>query len=83
MATKKKTPYETNPLYKGRAKCTCIDKFNKELVAQGHNTQVISTLFTGKCALAVEKVDTKNRKKPLTVLANFCPLCGMKYPDGG
>ena len=82
MAAKRKTPQQTNPLYKGAAKCKCADKFNAALVKVGHNTKVITTLFTNKCALYVEKADPKVRQKPINVIANYCPFCGKKYPDG-
>ncbi len=81
MATKKKSVKKTNPLYNGAAKCDCPAKFNEALAKQGHNTKVITTLFTGKCALYVEKADSKVRQKPINVIANYCPFCGKKYPE--
>lgn len=65
--------------------CGCLDKANKALVP--HNTVVVTCytmdFVTGKqgesLLLHTSKLDSKNRKKALTLYINYCPWCGVKY----
>lgn len=71
------------------ARCTCMTAINDHLKL--HNTR-LSTSFTFTRDLAgmdvlpmimVEKIDTKQRKRPMNVVPTFCPFCGAKYPRKG
>lgn len=33
-----------------------------------------------RLVIATEKLDPKGRGKPLTMMANFCPFCGVHLP---
>jgi hypothetical protein len=63
--------------------CDCIRKANKALAA--HNTAIDSKLtFSADMKSQGEKLFVPTRKinakgkRPMTVWANFCPLCGEK-----
>jgi hypothetical protein len=71
--------------------CKCIDQCNAELKKMGENTQIDVPLMinfkTGKatasqCKIATIKLDSKNRKRAITLMAAFCPMCGKKYEKG-
>ena len=58
----------------------CVKRIN-ELLAP-HNTALASIISFDvnapeRIALMTEKVDAKNRKKPVLFLASFCPMCGL------
>jgi hypothetical protein len=36
----------------------------------------------GRAILSVEKIDKKKRTPLPSLLATFCPFCGVKYEDG-
>lgn len=63
--------------------CTCVDKVNEKL--KDYNTILSKTLIlnftTGKAntniSIATEKIDVKKRGKAKTVLATYCPFCGI------
>ena len=65
--------------------CDCMTEVNKELAE--HNTRLQSGFMlskglnkmTVKPLLAVEKIDSKSRKKPMSVAPTFCPFCGTAY----
>lgn len=74
----------------GDFKCTCIEQCNTQLEEQGENTAIDVPLrinfcsgksYPPQCCIAVVKRDPKNRKKPITLLAAYCPMCGRKYED--
>lgn len=65
--------------------CGCIGAINDHL--KQHNTQ-LATSFSlapdgGDAAelpiIAVEKIDTKKRGRPVHIVPTFCPFCGTKY----
>lgn len=66
--------------------CNCIEITNKALVEKDLNTQ-LSIAFSlkpevpHKVIIATEKIDQKNRKKPITLIPSFCPFCGKKYEE--
>ncbi|MFH5924588.1 hypothetical protein [Roseomonas xinghualingensis] len=57
--------------------CECISKVNADLAQ--HNTEIVSTLFQGWAVIETMKKDTKVRKKPVVVVATYCPFCGVEY----
>ena len=71
------------------AKCDCMTKVNTSL--KERNTRLsVSFLLTKDLSgmdclpmLAVEKIDAKIRKRPISVIPTFCPFCGNKYPRKG
>ena len=68
--------------------CKCLSEMDAEL--RKHNTR-IQTQFSfagGNLAdvictpyIGTEKIDTKQRKKALGIVATFCPFCGLKYRE--
>lgn len=62
-----------------RVKCKCVDKVNKLLAEQ--NARVCRSLFLGKVAVLLEKVDDAKRTRLPIMMVNFCPFCGVKYPE--
>jgi hypothetical protein len=62
-----------------RVKCKCVAKVNKLLVA--NNARVPTSLFFGKTAVLVEKVDSTKRGRAPVLLASCCPFCGVRYPE--
>jgi hypothetical protein len=63
--------------------CTCIDLANKEL--ELHNTELaLAISMTGECAKAIIEthriLKLRDGKRPLRVVATYCPFCGKKYP---
>lgn len=64
--------------------CDCIELANKALEPEGTQLLTMFSLRGGPtCAVvASEKIPTlRQRVKPKTVIATFCPFCGKKYPD--
>lgn len=66
--------------------CDCISEMD-ELLAE-HNTRLaVQFLFrergsVARPVVASERVQTgRGTKKPVTVVPNFCPFCGLKYPS--
>ena len=68
--------------------CKCIEKCNDEMERLALNTAVSVPLIinfgTGKCAppmamIATYKVDDRQRGKPKSIIATFCPFCGKRY----
>lgn len=65
--------------------CDCVKNINEKLIE--HNTRISMSftitrdLSTMGSALTVptEKIDKKNRKKPMTMIASYCPFCGKKW----
>jgi hypothetical protein len=61
--------------------CDCISTINADLAKRNTNTKLVVPMFGPKAVLVeTMKADEKNRKKPLSCLATFCPFCGEKYP---
>lgn len=67
--------------------CNCLALTQEAL--KEHNTCLVTTMqFNPKSGkmrslpqLATEKMDKKSRKKPITVIPAYCPICGEKYPE--
>lgn len=59
--------------------CGCISEMDNLL--REHNTCLVTTMFRKPDAVAIrtDKVNTRQRGGPATVLATFCPFCGEKY----
>lgn len=60
---------------------TCISEINERL--KEHNAILSGAIdFSGKgrelVVLAVEKLDSKVRKKPPVMFASYCPFCGRE-----
>ena len=55
----------------------CLKDLNKAL--EHHNTKLVGNLIgTNAVLIETEKVDSKTRGRPKTVVATFCPFCGKK-----
>ncbi len=62
-----------------RPKCRCVATADRLL--KPRHTQVDVTLFTGMVAVRTSLThDAPRRTKPVTVIATFCPFCGVRYP---
>ena len=67
--------------------CKCLELTQEAL--KEHNTRLVTTMQfdpkRGKMRslpqLMTEKLDKKSRKKPITVVPTYCPICGEKYPE--
>lgn len=68
--------------------CDCLKQVQEEL--KPHNARVVRSmqvnLSNNTCGmsppkLVLEKLDSKNRGKLLSVFCVYCPFCGKKYPD--
>jgi hypothetical protein len=64
--------------------CKCVAKVNKHLAA--NNTRLSEPFIFGKdmsvstgLFITTEKVDRTKRGKPHSMLATFCPFCGVAY----
>lgn len=75
---------------KGDFRCTCIEQCNKQLEEMGENAVIdvplrinfaSGTSYPPQCFIAVVKRDQKNRKKPIALVAAYCPMCGRKYEE--
>jgi len=66
--------------------CNCIEEANKALAE--HNTAIApamtvntETMKTGvRITIPTKKVSSKG-KRPMTVFATYCPLCGVKIDE--
>ena len=65
--------------------CDCVEKLNEKL--KERNTKISVSLSwsaengIGSLAnpiIVTEKADNANRKKPVRLLASYCPFCGEK-----
>ena len=68
---------------KKNAGCDCVDECNKLLAAR--NTKLVAGLsLTGGPSIVVLATESirvlRDGKRPMTVFATFCPICGKKYP---
>jgi len=70
--------------------CNCIEENDKALEDLNRNTkldipfrfsQTNGTMKANRVKIATCKIDEKNRQKPITLLASYCPFCGEKYED--
>jgi hypothetical protein len=61
--------------------CGCISDCDNRL--REHNTCLVTTLFSRpeRVAIRTDKIVSKTRKGPVTLIASFCPFCGEKYPQ--
>lgn len=62
--------------------CDCIHEMNRKLKEQfpESNTQLLYNLFGPPMAvIGTCKADDKVRKKPVIVMAKYCPFCGGLY----
>ena len=62
---------------------TCVTEVSEKL--KDYNTEMHLLLFLNgkkpRPLIAVEKLDPKNKKKPINVLYSFCPFCGEEYSE--
>lgn len=63
--------------------CTCIKTVNEDLRTK-HNTELVWLMdFRGegptRCVVETQTHVKKRGAKPITVAANYCPFCGVKY----
>lgn len=66
--------------------CDCMNRVNEKL--QPRNTKLSVAFCLSRdlgemdtmIMIQTEKVDTKSRVKPTSVIPTFCPFCGVKYP---
>lgn len=80
-APSKKRPPKTSM----RMTCSCAEQVNEQL--KPYNTELdrsmSMSLKTGELSLAIRiatrKHDSKVRKPARTVIASFCPFCGVKF----
>lgn len=55
----------------------CFKELNKEL--EQHNTKLVGNLLGIDYVLVeTEKIETKKRGRPKSVIASYCPFCGKK-----
>lgn len=66
---------------------TCFDQLNQHL--KPHNgrlamgIQITETMgLQGRLLIATEKIDKTKRKPVPSVMASFCPFCGVKLEGG-
>lgn len=68
--------------------CDCIEKTQESLKTLGKNTQLVIPLVINRIkgvpeidrvVVATCKLDDRNKQKPITLLATYCPFCGEKY----
>jgi len=60
-------------------KCKCVDMADKALAA--YHSCVVTTLFTGMVGVCTELVPgAPKRARPVSLIATFCPFCGVRYP---
>lgn len=64
--------------------CNCITKVNKLL--EERNTVLDSTLIlkrgaTSRVAVRTSIRTPKRGARPCTMIASFCPFCGVKYKE--
>lgn len=59
--------------------CGCISDVNNLL--REHNTCLVTTMFRQPETVVIrtDKIQSKVRKGPVTMLAAYCPFCGEKY----
>lgn len=70
----------------GRDTCTCFNDFNVKLEEGGSNTVLEQAILMTKpvqvrAKVAVLRRHKGDRRKPIPVVATYCPFCGRKYPD--
>jgi len=62
-----------------RPRCKCVALVDKLL--KPHHTRVVTTLFSGRVGIRTElDEDAPKRTRAVSVVATFCPFCGVKYP---
>jgi len=62
-----------------RPKCRCVATADRLL--KPRHTQVDTNLFTGMVAVRTSlRHDAPKRTRPVTLIATFCPFCGVRYP---
>lgn len=66
--------------------CDCIKNTDNYLLEQGFNTALNLALsikdgVPNRVIISTRKVDTKNKRGPITLVASHCPFCGEKYEE--
>ncbi len=63
--------------------CDCIAKANVSLAALNtrvkQNIMLFPVLHDSGALVCTEKADIGKRGRPTTLMATFCPFCGVKY----
>ena len=63
-----------------RPRCKCVAIADKALKV--HHTRVVTTLFSGMVGIRTEvDHDAPKRTRAVSIVATFCPFCGVKYPN--
>lgn len=74
------TTFERKPKW-----CPCAEQVTEALRKQGHEPVLSFRLFAGeteaRAVVATQRADGARARKPLTLVATFCPFCGSKYPE--
>jgi hypothetical protein len=69
--------------------CACLEQINDALAEQGENTVLGTCLLMDMdtmtervtVKIAVEKLDSRNRKPALPMIPTFCPFCSKAYVE--
>jgi len=63
--------------------CDCIEKVNEKL--KEHNKQLELVIFfdgtPSRVMIHTVKVERRGKGRDGFLAANYCPICGEKYPD--
>lgn len=60
--------------------CECIELANKALAAKNTRVEHINILpdMSERIAIRTVKINERSRTGPVTLMATFCPFCGVK-----
>jgi hypothetical protein len=63
-----------------KPKCTCVADVDK--LMKPNHTHVVTAVFSGKVGIRTElDYDAPKRVRAVSLVATFCPFCGVKYPN--
>jgi len=69
--------------------CECIQRANE--MFKEHNMRIVTPMTIDdkrrlgplpKATILTERLDKKKRGNPMSLVATFCPFCGVKYDAG-